>query len=73
MVFDSLLHRSPCFLDVNFATLVWNPVDYMPLCLAGSMVSFDRAKCDQSVMSDLKTVQIMPCCSRQRQRGSSIR
>ena len=32
-------------------------------------MSFGRAKCDLSVVSDLKTAQI-PCCCRQRRRGS---
>ena len=32
-------------------------------------MSFDRTKCDRSVVSDLKTARI-PCCCRQRRRGS---
>ena len=41
--FDPLLHRSPCFPDVDFAALagmLWTT----PSCLAGS---FGRSKCDQ--------------------------
>ena len=37
----------------------------MPSCLAGLTVSLAYTKCDLSVVSDLKMVQ-MPCCSRQR-------
>ena len=33
------------------------------------MVSFGRAKCDLSVVSDLK-MALIPCCCRQRRRGS---
>ena len=62
VLFDPLLHRSPCFTDVNFAALAGNPV-------AGLTVSFRRTKCDRSVVSDVKVVR-MPCCSRQRRRGS---
>jgi len=66
---DPLLHRSPCFPDVDFAALTGNPVDNTILFLAGLTVSFGRTKCDRSVVSELKTVR-MPCCSRQRRRDS---
>ena len=28
VLFDPLLHRSPCFTDVDFAALAGNPVDH---------------------------------------------
>jgi len=66
--FDPLLHRSPCFLDVDYAALTGNPVDNTIL-FSRVEVSFGRTKCDRSFVSDLKTVR-MPCCSRQRRRDS---
>ena len=68
VLFDSLVHRSPCFLDVDFTTFIGNPVNYAILFsrIDGVLRSH---QCDLSVVSDLKTVR-MPCCSRQRRRGS---
>ena len=53
MLFDPLLHGSPCFTNVDFATLAGNPVT-TPSCLAGLMVSFGLTKYDRSVLSDLR-------------------
>ena len=68
MLFDPLLHRSSCFANVDFSAFTGNHVD-TPSCLGGLMASLGRAKCDLSVMSDLKTAR-MPCCCRQRRGGS---
>ena len=68
--FDSLVHRSSCFPDVDFSTFTGNPVDHTILfSRVDRTVSLGRTKCDLSVVLDLKTVR-MPCCSRQWQRGS---
>ena len=56
--FDSLMHRSSCFPDIDFSAFTRNPVDHAIL--------FSRV---DGVVPDLKTVR-MPCCSRQRRRGS---
>jgi len=37
MFFDPLLHRSPCFPDVDFATLAGNPVDNIKTILVSQV------------------------------------
>ena len=65
VLFDSLMQRSPYFPDVDFATLTRNHVNHAILfSRIDSVLTSHQAKCDQSAVSDLKTVQ-MPCGSRQ--------
>ena len=68
VLFDSLVHRSLCFPDVDFTAFTGNPVNHAILFSRIDGV-LSRTKFDLSVVSDLWTVR-MPCCSRQRRRGS---
>ena len=51
------------------SALTGDPVDYAALFSRIDGVLSGHTKCDLSVVSDLKTVQI-PCCCGQRRRGS---
>jgi len=68
MFFDPLLHRSPCFPDVDFAALTGNPIDNTILSIInqcfGAQSGFhflmtDKASLTASVVSECVTNEAM--------------
>ena len=69
VLFDYLVYRSPCFPDVDFTAFTGNPVNHAILFSRIDGVLRSHQMLPKCPFGVFRTVR-MPCCSRQRGRGS---
>ena len=72
MLLNPSMHLPSRFANVHFSAFARNLLGILyttPSCFRGLTASTGHAKCDLSVVSDLKTGR-MPCCCRKLRKGS---